>query len=268
MLKIFSQYLLHKRDETAMDNLDSAFNDGFRTVGMMPGFGHDEDSWTDGMLILHKPDAAAPAPGPVKTSSADKGMASQTPEFPSLDDFYALVRSGNYVVLDAETTSRTYPNICQIAIIDSDGNELLNTLVHPAVEIPDLASRIHGITNDGVKDAPGWMEVQPQVRDILRDKNVIIYNATFDRKAMHESDRANGMAAVKYKAEATYWDAMQFYAEFNGERWNGDGDFVWKKLTDAAARFGIDTAHAHTALADCKMTLEVIKAMAQETVGE
>lgn len=275
MIKIFSQYQLERSNVDDMTELNQAFNDGYRTVGVMAGFGHDEDSWVDGLLILHKPDETAPAPSPIKRTSTSPStitLHDDEKEFDAaqatIEDFYELVRGNDFVVLDTETTGILDAEICQIAIIDSDGNELLNTLVKPSQPIPEGATRIHGISNDGVKDAPTWSTVQPLVRDILRGKNVVIYNAKFDRKLMHWSDEKAGLPHCDYKAEATYWDAMEFYAEFNGDWSDYHQSYTWQKLTVAAARFGIETKHAHTALADCKMTLEVIKRMAQQTVGE
>lgn len=270
MIKIFSQYQLERSNVDDMTELNQAFNDGYRTVGMLPGFGHDEDSWADGLLILHKPDAPAPAPAPIKRASVNPStitLHDDEKEFDAanatIEDFYELVKSNNFVVLDTETTGVLDGEICQIAIIEADGTEIINTLVRPSLGIPQSATRIHGITNDGVKNAPSWADVQPKVREILRGRDVVIYNATFDRKMMHRSDEKALLPPVDYKTEARYWDAMEFYAQYNGEWSEYHQSYTWKKLTDAATRFGIDTKHAHTALADCNMTLEVIKRMAE-----
>lgn len=276
MIKIFDQYDLHHDQNACIEELNQAFNDGFKTVGFLPGWGFNEDYMADGLLILHKPDNAAPAPNGATTSSVNDTQpispvqSTTTPPQPqTLESFYELVRGNDFVVLDTETTGVLDAEICQIAIIDSNGNELLNTLVKPSKPIPEQASRIHGISNDGVKDAPAWAEVQPQMRDILRGKDVVIYNATFDRKMMHWSDEKAGLPRCDYKTEARYWDAMEFYAEYHGD-WNEyHGSYTWQKLTVAAERLGIDTKHAHTAIADCRMTLAVIERMAErKTVGE
>jgi DNA polymerase-3 subunit epsilon len=57
---------------------------------------------------------------------------------------------------------------------------------------------------------------------------------------------------------------MEAYAEWYGD-WNSyHGSYTYQKLTNAARRFGVTTEGAHSALADCLMTLAVIKAMTDQ----
>ncbi|MEO1443658.1 MAG: 3'-5' exonuclease, partial [Chloroflexota bacterium] len=93
-----------------------------------------------------------------------------------------------------------------------------------------------------------------------RGKNVVIYNAKYDRKMMHRSDERSALPRVNYKEEATYWCAMEHYAEFWGEK--RYGSFTWQKLTAAADQQGVVVENAHDALGDCLMTLGVIRSMA------
>lgn len=44
--------------------------------------------------------------------------------------------------------------IVEIAVIDLDGNVLINTLVDPNKAIPKEATEIHGIANKMVENAP------------------------------------------------------------------------------------------------------------------
>jgi DNA polymerase III subunit epsilon len=180
----------------------------------------------------------------------------------TLDGFCEMVRAGDYVVLDTETTGLSDGEICQIAIVDANGEVLLDTLVKTTQPIPEGATYIHGITGSDVANAPTWAALQPRVRGILKGRNVVIYNATYDRKMMHKSDERAGLQRTDYKLEATYWDAMEHYAEHRGE-WNDyHGNYRWQKLTNAARQVGISVENAHTALGDVLMTLAVIKAMA------
>ena len=57
----------------------------------------------------------------------------------------------DYVILDTETTGLGYSDkIVEIGVIDLDGNELVNTLVNPQMEIPMEASCIHYIWDSDV----------------------------------------------------------------------------------------------------------------------
>lgn len=181
----------------------------------------------------------------------------------SLEGFKTMVKRGGFVVLDTETTGLTDGEICQISIINDSGAILLNSYVKTVHPIPAEAQRIHGITDEMVAGAPGWAAVAPRVKEILSGKDVIIYNAVYDRKMMHKSAEHAGMEKIEWKDIARFWCAMEAYAEFNGD-WNDyHQSYRWQKLTDAVRqqRVTVD-AKAHDALGDCLMTLAVIKKMA------
>lgn len=258
MIEIFSQWEI-ETNNYERTRLNTAIGDGYTLFAVFPGWGVSGEGHNHGMLILHKSD-----PQPVNEPDQpcdDDTKPLNEPDY-SLDGFNALVRSGDFVILDTETTGLKSGEICEISIIDADGNTLFNQLVKTKDPIPTSASTIHGITDDMVKDCPTWLDVQPGVRRILAGQNVVIYNATYDRKNMHQSDDVWSIPYVDYKAEATYWDAMEFYAEYYGD-WNDwHKSYTWQKLSNAASQQGIEVKYAHRALGDCLMTLGVIKAMA------
>ena len=176
-------------------------------------------------------------------------------------EFREMLSRDNFVILDTETTGLEKPaEICDIAILDRDGRILLNTLVQPRFHIPPAAERVHGITNEMVKDAPFWPEVRAQVLEETAGRDVIVYNATYDRKLMHWSDENWGSNRYDYKAEAEYHCAMLAYAEYWGEVHLHYGSYIWQKLGTALAQQQIEfPAYYHRALFDCLATLLLVK---------
>jgi len=141
-----------------------------------------------------------------------------------------IVRSGDYLVLDTETTGLdSTSEIVSIAIIASDGRPLLNTLCHPTRPIPPEATNIHGITNEMVKNIlPFPSEL---VQAIVQDKHVIIYNANYDVTMLYRSTQWAGMPFVEWGNLAQWHCAMESFAEVFGEVNTKYGGYKWQKLS-------------------------------------
>ncbi len=185
---------------------------------------------------------------------------------PTVNLFKELVRSGDFVVLDTETTGIYSAEVVQIAVIDSQGNVLLDTLVQPVREIPDAATRIHGITDADVVNAPTWLEVGLRLIDFIAGRNVIVWNADFDRRVMNESDQVS-LKPTKLDDDFS-WDevcnwycAMTAYAEHYG-KWNErHQSYTYQSLASAQFQLGLPPRHGHSALEDCRACLTVIERM-------
>lgn len=182
-----------------------------------------------------------------------------------MKEFLEVVRSGNYKILDTETTGLFHAEACQIAIIDSEGILMFDTYIKPIKPIPAAATAVHGITDEMVKDAPGWDWATHHVQAILETTpNLIVYNAKFDRHIMHSSAEHAGLDKVEWKELTQWWCAMEAFAEHCGDWDEKHQSYRWQKLAVAAGRMGVQVSNAHSALGDCLMTLGVIKAMVKE----
>lgn len=163
----------------------------------------------------------------------------------------ALLARRDWVILDTETTGLSGADeIIQIGILGSDGSVLFDSLVRPTRPIPPSATLIHGITDEDVADSPSYPEIFERVRNILSGKTVIIYNADYDLRLLRQT-------GAKYRLPIPAVDdcrvecAMLQYSAYVGELW-ADGSYKWQRLT------GGD----HSALGDCRATLNLIKRMA------
>ena len=146
--------------------------------------------------------------------------------------------------LDTETTGlsvTTGARIVEIAIVDLHGEPLLNTLVNPEEPIPSAAQQVHGISDEMVASAPTIMELWPDIREILSNQHVIIYNASFDTQFFPSTLQC----AAKISC------AMLSFAEVYGEPNTRYGGFKWQRLEDAARHVAHEwTGSSHRALAD------------------
>jgi DNA polymerase-3 subunit epsilon len=180
----------------------------------------------------------------------------------TLTQFLEMVRREKFYVLDTETTGLRVGEIVQIAIIDHTGNEVLNTLVKPVFAIPPDATNVHGITDEMVSSAPGWNVIAPQVREIIEGRDLIVYNAVYDRKMMHQSDEHWSSVRTNWRELCRWHCAMEAYAEHFGD-WNSwHNSYRWQSLTNAMFQQNLPTQEAHTALGDCLMTLALVRKIA------
>jgi len=140
------------------------------------------------------------------------------------------------IFLDTETTGLspgTGATIVEIAIVDAGGQTLIDTLIDPRQPIPRQAQNIHGISDDMVRGKPTLAAVLPQVREIIAEQELVIYNAAFDTAFF--PDRLRHARAVSC--------AMIIFADALGG--------PWRKLDVAARHVGHQwTGTAHRALAD------------------
>jgi DNA polymerase III epsilon subunit family exonuclease len=175
--------------------------------------------------------------------------------------FKEVIQSGDYVVLDTETTGiNELAEIVEIAIVDSNGNPLLNTLVMPSRPIPAEATKVHGIHKDMLFDYPQFPELADTLCEILNGKNVVVYNAVFDRKMLHQSAERWAMEKIDWKSLSTWYCAMEEFAEIYGEM-GYYGNYKWQKLSTALSYYKIDLPNSHRALDDALAALAVSKAM-------
>lgn len=74
------------------------------------------------------------------------------------------------LIVDTETTGLgDDAEIVEIAVVDSQGSIVFDSLVKPRRPIPREASDIHGITNAAVEDAPGFAQLwAAELKGVLR----------------------------------------------------------------------------------------------------
>lgn len=90
-----------------------------------------------------------------------------------------------FAIIDIETTGGqpAKDRITEIAIVVHDGKEIVDsysTLINPYCSIPYNITRITGITNEMVKDAPGFHEVAKKIVEMTENCVFVAHNVGFD----------------------------------------------------------------------------------------
>jgi DNA polymerase-3 subunit epsilon len=163
-----------------------------------------------------------------------------------------LDKKNQYVVLDTETSGLDKNDVVlQIAIVDLDGNGLLNSLIKPTKRkrISPDATAIHGIRMSDLVNAPVFAVLVPQIEEIISAKTVLIYNAEFDERLISQTCEQDKCRRVMMKTECV----MIPYSRYVGKWSDYHSSYAYQRLP------GGD----HTAMGDCYATLEVITKMAR-----
>ena len=153
-----------------------------------------------------------------------------------------------YVVLDTETTGIMHDDeIIQLSIVNLDGEVLYNSYFKPQKQSHWGALKKHKLTDEFLADKPLWKDEWYKIAKILKTKNVLIHNATFDQRLIEQTcSRYNIEIDFKIDSYCTMLYCKNKYG--------------YSKLETVLEKnkISFDSDVLHNSLVDCFMTLKVI----------
>ncbi len=158
-----------------------------------------------------------------------------------------------WVIVSIQTTGlRRASELIEIAIITPEEAVLLDTLVRPAHCIPIYATRINGITDRMVYDAPPFSQIARQVSELLFGKLIVAYAVNYTRAMINRS-----LAAARQPAltRVDWQAAITWYARYCGDGSMRFGEANWRPLP----------GNVNRALDDSFAILRLVQGMAAET---
>ncbi len=158
-----------------------------------------------------------------------------------------------YTAFDTETTGlepSKGDKIVAIGAVRIEKEKILkeaifHTLVNPERPIPPLATKIHGITDEMVKDKPTLREVLPKFLIFCKDTVLVAHNAAFDLKFLEIEAEKLGLK-LDLPVIDTLFISYGIFEEFENHN-----------LDTIAAKLGISVAGLHSALGDALLTAEI-----------
>ena len=161
------------------------------------------------------------------------------------------------IVLDTETTGLSAENgdrIIEIGCVELLNRKLtgnnLHFYVNPERDSHEDALKVHGISNEFLKDKPRFSAIADELLDYLRDAEVIIHNAPFDISFLNKELQRIGRAPI-HTVIGQVTDSLVMAKEmFPGKR-NG--------LDALCDRLGVDNSGRtlHGALLDAELLADV-----------
>lgn len=187
------------------------------------------------------------------------GLAEEFASEHALDDLLL-------VAIDTETTGRD-PEVdraVEVACVFYRAGAVVERrswLINPGRPIPKEASDVHGITDDAVKDAPGFATVAAELITLLTGAVPVAYNAEYDRKVLAAELSRAGLApevlppALRRNVE--WIDPLIWARELHRAEKS-------RALSEVAQRLGIPLENAHRATDDAEATLHVFTAFRRD----
>lgn len=158
------------------------------------------------------------------------------------------------IFFDLETTGLDIAKdriveLCYIRVEPNGNEEARSMRINPEMHIPEVASSVHGITDDDVKDCPTFADVAPQLAATFEGCDLAGFNSNrFDLPLLAEEFMKTGVNIDLNHVQAI--DVQNIYHKLE------------KRTLAAAYKFycGRDLENAHSALADTQATYEVLQA--------
>lgn len=158
------------------------------------------------------------------------------------------------IFFDLETTGLDIAKdriveLCYIRVEPNGNEEVRSMRINPEMHIPEVASSVHGITDDDVKDCPTFADVAPQLAATFEGCDLAGFNSNrFDLPLLAEEFMKAGVNIDLSHVQAI--DVQNIYHKLE------------KRTLAAAYKFycGRDLENAHSALADTQATYEVLQA--------
>jgi len=161
----------------------------------------------------------------------------------------------NEIFLDTETTGLSVYDkhrIVEVACIETKDliptNRIFHKLLNPERNIPLQATKIHGFTTEELKNKNKFKEIADKFVDFIRDKKIIIHNASFD------------LAFLNYELKLIKKNEIEKNnvidsLELARQKYSGASN----SLDALCKRFNIDLSRRtkHNALLDCELLREV-----------
>lgn len=168
----------------------------------------------------------------------------------------------DYALFDLETTgiSSIYDEVIEISAVKVRSGKIAeeyNKLVNPGRPIPYSASRVNHITDNMVKNEPGFEVVLKDFLEFIGDDILVGHNIqSFDMKFLYrDCNRYYGRTISN-----DYIDTLKI-AKICFPDWKH------RRLGDLAEYYGISTEGAHRALTDCRMNQRVFEMLGKELAG-
>ena len=159
--------------------------------------------------------------------------------------------SAKYAVIDIEATGGTQKvdRIIEIAILHIDGDQItsrFSSLVNPQIGIPPFITKLTGINNEMVANAPPFHEVARTIVEMTEGRSLVAHNVSFDYRILREEFNRLGYE-FKTDTLCTARLSKEYFPEIDKHN-----------LTSVAASLNVGIPARHRAMDDATAAAEIM----------
>ncbi len=163
-----------------------------------------------------------------------------------------MLREKNFTIVDVETTggSPFFNRVIEIGLLRVEKGEVVEeyqTLVNPEMPLPEYITKITGLTDEDLVDAPVFAQVADEVLVKFEDTIFVAHNSQFDFGFLQEEFRRLGYG-FSMPQLCTVRLSRMLYPEF--KRHN---------LTEIIERYKFECANRHRAFDDAKVLWDFLQ---------
>ncbi|WP_077326638.1 ATP-dependent DNA helicase DinG [Virgibacillus siamensis] len=164
-----------------------------------------------------------------------------------------------FAVIDLETTGHSPSKgdkIIEVGIVIIEKDQItdeFSTMLYPEKSISSFITKLTGITNEDVADAPLFLDRAHEIADMLQNCYIIAHNVPFDLGFINEAFAASGLAKLTNPVLDTVELARILCPKAPGF-----------KLGQLAEYMKLDHHDPHRALSDAIVTAELFLALKQK----
>ena len=167
------------------------------------------------------------------------------------------METSNFIILDIETTglSRHIHKITEFAGINVKWNksagefrisDKFSTLINPLIEIPPFITKLTGITNEMVEDAPIFSDIAQDIRNFIGGNTIVAHNTTFDFNFLNHNFKKREYTPLFNNTLCTCKLSRRIIPDLNSH-----------SLKNMCKYFSINNNQAHRAMSDALATKEL-----------
>lgn len=165
------------------------------------------------------------------------------------------------IALDTETTgisTHEGHRVIEIGAVEMVNQfrtgRVYHTYVNPQREVSEGALKVHGITDDFLKDKPVFKEVMHDFLAFIGESRLVIHNAAFDIGFLNHHLHIEGTALIPHNDERVFDTLLHARKKYPGAR---------NSLDALCLRFNIDISarEKHGALLDAELLADVYAEM-------